>query len=431
MNTAPPDRSTVALSLEWLAVVLAASLPLYRPWVSLSAHLILLLWFVAPGLRGRLQRLRGHHLSLAVLAFIALNLLSLAWSAEPAAGFDYALKYRYLLLIPMLATVVPGERLSFVVGTFIVSAVASVGLSAAVATGMLSFGGAFPGNPSPTMAHLDFSLLLAIASLLALVRALYGEGGPHGRLPWAAACLVLTAGLAINIGRGGQVGFVVALLALLPHWSRGRTRTQIAGAIAVLLLAALALAATAPPAVQRVAAGLDELRAAVVEQSWETNIGGRVAALRVAGEIFVADPIFGTGVGANMAAFRHQLDTELGELKPAIYWYRHFHSQYTQLATELGIAGLGALGLVFWLLARGPYRSRATSAAALATAVTYLVAFVSEPFLQKQIPLVTFALLGGLFAAHQLDEPDAEEAARIRGGATDPIAMLSPDPLPR
>lgn len=431
MTTAPPDRSTVALSLEWLAVVLAASLPLYRPWVSLSAHLILLLWFVAPGLRDRLQRLRGHHLSLAVLAFIALNLLSLAWSAEPAAGFDYALKYRYLLLIPMLATVVPGERLSFVAGTFIVSAAASVVLSAAVATGLLRFGGAFPGNPSPTMAHLDFSLLLAIASLLALVRALYGEGGRRGRLPWAAAFLVLTAGLAINIGRGGQVGFVVGLLALLPHWSRGRTRTQIAGAIAVLLLAALALAATAPPAVRRVVAGLDELRAAVVEQRWETNIGGRVAALRVAGEIFVADPIFGTGVGANMAAFRHQLDTELGELKPAIYWYRHFHSQYTQLATELGIAGLGALGLVFWLLARGPYRSRATSAAALATAVTYLVAFVSEPFLQKQIPLVTFALLGGLFAAHQLDEPDAEEAARIRAGAAEPIAGLSPDPLPR
>jgi O-antigen ligase len=417
--------------LEWLAVVLAASLPLYRPWVSLSAHLILLLWFLAPGLRHRLQLLRGHRLSLAVLAFIALNLLSLAWSADPAAGLDYALKYRYLLLIPMIATVVPEERLSFVAGTFIVAAVVSVALSAAVATGLLRFGGAHAGNPSPTMAHLDYSLVLAVASLLALVRALYGEGGPRGRIAWAAACMVLAVGLAINIGRGGQVGFAVGLLVLIPHWSRGRRWTQVAGVVAALLLAALALAATAPPAVRRVAAGLEELRAAVVEQRWESNVGGRVAALRVAGEIFVAHPILGTGVGANMAAFRHQLDSELGELKPAIYWYRHFHSQYTQLATELGIAGLGALGLVFWLLARGPYRSRATSAAAIATAVTYLVAFISEPFLQKQIPLATFALLSGLLAAHQLDEPASGRSERHRDGASEPAAEISPGSLPR
>ncbi|MCU0232690.1 MAG: O-antigen ligase family protein [Thermoanaerobaculales bacterium] len=431
MTPAPPDRSTAELSLEWLAVVLAASLPLYRPWVSLSAHLILLLWFIAPGLRGRLQLLRQHRLSLAVLAFIALNLLSLAWSAEPGAGFDYALKYRYLLLIPMIATVVPDDRVGVVAGTFIVSAAASVGLSAAVATGLLRFGGAFPGNPSPTMAHLDYSLVLAVASLLALVRVLYGDGGPRGRLAWAAAFMVLAAGLAINIGRGGQVGFVVGLFVLLPHWSRGRTRTQIAGAFAVLLLAVLVLATAAPPAVQRIAAGLEELRAAVVEQSWESNVGGRVAALRVAGEIVASDPILGTGVGANMAAFRHRLDTELGELKPAIYWYRHFHNQYTQLATELGIAGLAALGLVFWLLARGPYRSRAISAAALVTAVTYLVAFVSEPFLQKQIPLVTLALLGGLFAAHQLAEPASGQSEGSRSGPCGPAAGISPGSRPR
>ncbi len=31
--------------LNWLVVVLAFSLPLYRAWVSLAAILILLLWF--------------------------------------------------------------------------------------------------------------------------------------------------------------------------------------------------------------------------------------------------------------------------------------------------------------------------------------------------------------------------------------------------
>ena len=92
------------------------------------------------------------------------------------------------------------------------------------------------------------------------------------------------------------------------------------------------------------------------------------------------------------------------ELKPAIYWYRHLHNQYLQIATELGLAGLAALAWIFWELLRGPYPNRQTHAYAMVLAAVYLLGFLGEPYLHKQVTLVMFSLFAGLFSAEQLDD---------------------------
>jgi O-antigen ligase len=85
---------TVNEVVNWLVVVLAFSIPLYRAWVSLSTALILVLWFFQGDLGGRFARVRRHGLTLAIVAFMALNLLSLLWSSHPAEGIEYWFKYR-------------------------------------------------------------------------------------------------------------------------------------------------------------------------------------------------------------------------------------------------------------------------------------------------------------------------------------------------
>lgn len=397
------DPATISSTLGWLAVMLALSLPLYRQWAGLAAHAILLLWFFDPGVRGRIRSLRRDRLSLAVLAFVALNLLSLLWSSDPAAGFSYVSKYRYLLLVPMIATSVAPARRLLATSAFIAAAAVSVALSAAVALGLLRIGDAHAGNPSPTMAHIDYTVLLAVAALLALVRVLYGNGGRGRRLGWLAAFLLLAGGLAVNIGRSGQLGFVAGLAVLLLHWSRGRTAAA-AAAAAGLAAATLALLALSPPVINRIGEGVTDFRAAVVDQEYESNVGGRLAALTVAAAMVREDPLLGTGAGGNMPAFRHLLDTEFQELKPAVFWYRHLHNQYAQIATELGLAGLAALAWIFWELVRGPYHSRGVQASALVIAAVYLASFVGDPFLHKQLPLLTFALFAGLTAGARFDE---------------------------
>ncbi len=164
----------------------------------------------------------------------------------------------------------------------------------------------------------------------------------------------------------------------------------------------------------RIAESKADLTAALTEQRYNGSLGGRVAATIVAGEIVREHPIFGTGVGANMAAFKALLDSEFDELKPAIYWYRHFHSQYTQIATELGMVGLLSLAWIFWELLRGPYTDPHTRSIAWILGVVYLVGFIGEPYLHKQIPLVTFALFAGLLSADTLDAKPPGSSGNLR-----------------
>lgn len=397
------DRRAV---IGWLTAVLAFSLPLYRPWIGLAAALIMLLWLFDRHLISRLARLRHHPLTGAVLVFLTLNLASLIWTSDPVEGLRYVAKYRYLLLIPMLATSSGKLFRLRSLAALQIGAVAAVGLSLAVAVGAFRIGNAHPGNPSPTMAHLDFTLILAVASILALTRALYAHTSRSERVLWSAAFALTAAGMLINIGRSGQLGFFAGLIVLLVRWVFDSPRRLFAASVALALLAAAAMGSLAPPVSQRMNNAREELRAAVVDGDYESNIGGRIAAVEVARSIIREDPLLGTGVGGNMPRFRHVLDTELAEFKPAIYWYRHFHNQYAQVASELGLAGLASLAWIFWALIRGPYRSRELATAASAIAAVYLVGFLGEPFLHKQIPLIAFALVSGLISAEQLEDTE-------------------------
>ena len=409
----PEPESSLEVTLGWLTVVLAVSLPIYRPWVTLATSAILILWLFGGSIGLRVSRLRGHRLTVAVLFFLVLNVSSLLWTSDAGAGIRYLTKYRYLLLIPALASAVRPIYRRWAVTVFELAAGVSVVLSVGVLTGLFRLRDAHPGNPSPTMAHLDYGLLLALAALLILARVLYMEMPLGRRILWIGLALLAIVGLVVNIGRAGHLAFAGGLAVLLIHVARGRSMRLVIGVTAGLAVVLLLLWFSFPTFQARVDGAHTELKAAVVDHRYDSNLGGRVAAMKVAREVFREDPIFGTGVGGNMLAFRRVIDTRYTEFKTSIYWYRHYHNQYTQVVTELGLAGLLALAWIFWELIRFPGRRRETNAAALVLATVYLLGFLGEPFFHKQITLVMFSLFAGLISAEQLEASDGHsEPAR-------------------
>lgn len=386
--------------VNWLVVVLAFSIPLYRAWVSLAAALILILWFFQGGLGERAGRLRRHPLTLAILAFLALNLLSLAWSSDPLAGVDYATKYRYLLLIPAVASSLQPRfaqpaLLAFLAGTALAALMMPV-----VILGDLHFHRTHPGNPAVTMSHLDFSMVLAVAALLVVVRLGHGGLEARQRLAWITLLVVLFAGLLVNIGRSGQLAFVGTLPVLIPVVLRRRSgwaRTAgVVGALAVIIAAYLLV----PPFHERVDQAAAEIRDAVTERRVDTNQGKRLAGMVVGLDIVREHPILGTGIGGNMPEFRRLLGTDHPELEEAVGWFPHLHNQYLQIATELGLMGLLSLAAIFVALFAGRYRDPLVRSAAVALGCAYLLGFLGDPYLHKQLPLVLFALAAGIISSN-------------------------------
>lgn len=398
------DPRPINLYVNLLVVVLAFSLPLYRHWVTLAAPLAVLLWFFEGRLWERLATLCHEPVARALAAFLVLNLVSLTWSAAPSDGFGYVSKYHYLLLIPALATSMRPRFRRLAENAFLLGAVLAAALSFAVMSDLVHIAGIDRANPAVTMSHLDFSMVLAVAALLALDRAVRDALTWRGRTLLVAGAVWLAACLAGNIGRSGQLAFAVTLPVMAVIWSSSRSRRHaLMSAIAAVVLLVVGYAVV-PHLHQRVDAAASEVAAAFRSGDYATNQGNRVAGAIVATAIVHERPVLGTGVGANMIEFRRLLDSRFPDLRPAVYWYPHMHNQYLQSVTETGLTGLAAM---LWLMLRiARPRDRFTARGVL-LALVYLVGFLGDPFLHKQMPLVTLAVLAGLEASRaREDEPD-------------------------
>jgi O-antigen ligase len=399
----PAPALTVEAWIGWLAVLMAVAIPLYHPWIGMAAVLMALIWIFGRGLGARLRRLRGDRLTAAVVAYFAFNLLSILWSGDRLSGLQQLGTTWYVLLVPILTSTIDRAFRRAIATVLVAATSASACLSILVASGSLQAFGGRPHNPSPTMHHIDFSLVLAVAALLVLVHLLYPGRRPKRPVVPALAWVVIAIALVLNIGRGGQLAFAVGLAVLVVHWGLGR-RPLVAAGAALVAIALLAAAWFAAPALrERAATGVRELHAAVSQQRYDGSIGGRVAALRIAGDMVRDRPVFGAGLGGAMPEFRARVADD-PELAFAIGWYPHMHNQYAATATETGLLGLLALAWIFWELVRSANQRSAEAATAWVLASTYLVAFVAEPFFGKPLTLALFALVAGLISSATISQ---------------------------
>jgi O-antigen ligase len=389
----------INLSINLLLLVLAFSIPIYRKWVVICAPLIIVLWFIDGRLRDKLRVLRHHRLTLAILAFILLNAASLLWSSDPRTGLAYIAKYRYLLLVPVIATSLQHRFRARVRVALVTGSTISVLLSLAFALRLFRSSSVYHGNPAPTMSHLDFSMIIAVAALLIVNHLAHNPMTGHRWTAWLGLLVLHIAGLLVNIGRSGQAAFAVTLLVMVPIYLSRRSRRAAAGGILAVLVALFLAYSLVPRFHRRVKTAITEIEETVTEHRYRGSFGRRIAGAIVAADMIRSRPVLGTGVGANMNEFRSLLDTQYQQFREVVYWFPHLHNQYLQVTTELGLVGLGSMLLIFFVLIRGPYPRREEQDLAALLCCAFLVGFLGDPFLHKNLPLVLFATLSGVISA--------------------------------
>jgi O-antigen ligase len=389
------------LSINYLLVTLALLLPIYRKAVSVVAPLLVILWLIDGPLKEKYEAVRNSRLSLAVILFILLNLVSLLWSDNLQEGFSYVSKYRYLLLVPVAATSLRPRFLQPLLLAFLGGVSASLIWSYGIYTGVIPYGGKYPLNPAPTMSHLDYSIFLAFAALLTLNLVVKRPLPIRLRLLGLGLFIAVAVGLLFNLGRSGQLAFFGTLLIVLPLYVNGRPLVRLLYSVLAVMLALNIGYATVPIFTSRVDAAITDLTAALFDGSFDSSIGERIASMIVSVEILEQHPLLGTGTGDNMVEFRRLLRTRFQHLEDAVAWYPHMHNQYLQTATELGLVGLLVmLNIIVQLLRVRPDNPEMRSLAIILASV-FLLGFVGDPFFHKQLPLVLFSLMAGVVAAER------------------------------
>jgi len=361
----------------------------------------MLLWFLEGDYARKWKRILGTPPALAVLVFVGVNALSLMWCSDPVAGLDYLSKYRYLLLVPMIATSLRPQYRWPALNALLIGVCLSLVWSYAMYFGWVHSGKGYPENPSPTMLHLDYSMFLAFAALMVLNTLVRRHLSSRQRFAWAVLLAYVTTGLFINIGRSGQLAFFGALLVITPTYLRGSAIRRVLVTTAAVGLALIAVYSTIPVFHDRVNAAASEIRAALVNQRYESNQGKRIAAMIVSAHIIRDHPVLGAGIVDNMDEFRILLDTRFQHLRDAVHWFPHLHNQYVQVTTEIGLVGLASLLAIFYTIFRCRLGDREIQSLAILLGCVYLFGFVGDPFLRKQLPLVQFATVLGILVAEK------------------------------
>ncbi len=381
--------------LNLLFVAFAFVLPLSRAGITIFSLLIILLWLLSHEKYKRLKELTQSHAFQALMLFWLYTLVSLAWveSHNWMDAIGYAFKYWYFLVIVAIATTIEQEKILSVISAFILGMLISELLSYGIFFELISLNHGSSDNPTPFMNHLDYGLYLAFTSLLLLSRLLYEESLKY-RLFYLLFFISVTINLFIIAGRIGYLAFGVGFVMLWMHrfgylW---RAFGIAMGALVVIVSLAFNLSNTFH---ERVNVSLDNLQKLYYHQDYCTSWGSRMGALIIAKEIVAQESLLGSGVIDHTDRLRAIIAHQYPQME-CLSWFEHYHNQYAEVVTSLGLVGLVIFLSIFYALVRMRFENREFESIKVVFVSLFLVGFIAEPFMMKQFSLALFVLFFAL-----------------------------------
>jgi len=327
------------------AVALAVSLPFSTALDNVLLGLVLLCWLAGGNHRAYWERLRHHPVAWTVAGFIALLALGLTYGERaPGDGMHYFGKYADLLFaVVFLSLFHDAEWRRRALLAFAGSLVLLLALSYSIRFGVIPpnhWIAGTPANPVVFKQWITHGILMAFGAYLFTLFGLQASQ-PGRRAVWYGLALLALGNVLFMIqGRTGYV--VLALLALyLGYVWRGLAGLAIA---ALCTSAVIAIAFILPGALHdRTELAVREFQQTQPGVATQTSVGRRIEFYRNSLAIIRDHPLLGVGTGGFPYAYEKQV------AGTAMAPTRNPHNEYLHLTLQLGIVGLMALFVLFWV----------------------------------------------------------------------------------
>jgi putative inorganic carbon (HCO3(-)) transporter len=281
--------------------------------------------------------------ALALLALVALALLSPGWSLDPAASRAASAELVKLAAAYLAVTsLVDGpDRLRRVLWALaLAAAVPAYHAVQNAVTGTDLLDGYRARWLGPFLDPNRLGMALVAAALL-LVGLRPRARGPVAQLGVGLLLALLVAAILFTYSRGAALGLATGLLAYVVSGRGARTRSAVlVGAIAVALLA------LAPERFW-------QRTGTIAAYGGDASALARIHAWETAGHVLAARPLTGVGQGAFRAAWATYAPAEAG---PRAYVA---HNLFLEVAAELGIVALAAFVAFVGAGLRGAFRASA------------------------------------------------------------------------
>lgn len=313
--------------------------PLSTSLLGLFSILAAVAWILSGGLFDLARQFRANPSSLIALLLFCLMAAALTYSSvEPAEGFATLRKYRELLLMPVVFSILSlgsvlrqRAQLSFLAGCIVLMAISYLGYFEILDTGRYGYSIVF---------HITHSFFMAVLGFWAMHKAAAASWQSWKRYVWLAVCGAAIVNLFyIAPGRTGM--FVFCCLTLLYLYQR---LSLLKWVVAIVIFLALLFGAyqTSDNFSVRVNEAISEIVDYEPGKS-RTSIGQRFDWWKVSLQLVGEKPIFGHGAGAFETA--HNRAIKGSRITPT----DNPHNEYLFITAQFGLIGLALFLLIIGL----------------------------------------------------------------------------------
>lgn len=382
--------------INYIFLLYAFLLPLSRAGITILTALLFVLWLFTADFKKKITFLKSNKIAIYLFAFIALSLLSLVWSDNVSSGLYYIRKYWYYLTIFVIATSVHKKYIKYAITAFLSGMFISEMLSYGIFFELFTFKNVPSDNPTPFMNHLQYSMFLAFTSLLLLNRYFYEERLKY-KILYLLYFLTVTTNLFINAGRTGQVAFFIALFVL----GLLNIKRKLLSLFIMLTLSSSILFVSyqvSPVFKSRIDVGVKDIKGIYQNEDYSTSIGLRIGAWTVGSEIFMDNPLLGTGVTNDMNKMREYITNNHPEMQ-CVKIMPSYHNYYVHTAVRLGIIGLFLYLMIFYSILKLEAPVKENSNLKILFVVVYMISSLFENMFHEQFSEAFFAFFVGVFIA--------------------------------
>lgn len=386
--------------INYLILIYAFSLTLPKGFKRFTAIVMILLWLTDTK-KYNLQVITP--IKIFVL-FILMSLLSIIWSeyANLIDILNYVRTYWYYLPLFVIYKYLKEENINLAITFFLTGMFISEILSYGNFFNIWQVGYGSPSDPTVFYNHTQYSIFLAVSTLLIYIKILHEENNVSKFL-LILFLISVTVNLLINGGRTGQIAFFITIISFIIYQYKFNFKFILTGALIItsLFFASYQFSSVFKHRFNRISVDINK---AIDNNDFNSSIGGRLGFYIVAKDLILESPILGQGTNSHLQASKKIIENKYPELAYTCTLC-HTHNQYLEILFQLGLVGLFLFLFMIYKIFSLKIENIELDSIKFSVLSLFLVASFSDVLFHLPVMISLFSfIIGVTFAQHRVEQ---------------------------
>ncbi len=386
--------------INYLILIYAFSLSLPQGLKRFTAILMILLWLTDKK-KYTLQVIAPIKI---FIIFILMSLLSIFWSeyANLSDILNYIKTYWHYIPLFIIYKYLKKENMNLSITFFLFGIFISEILSYGNFFNIWQVGRGTPSDPTVFYNHTQYSIFLAVSSLLIHIKILHEENSVS-KLFLILFLMSVTINLLINGGRTGQIAFFITIFSFIIYKYRFNFKFIFIGALIItsLLFTSYQFSPIFKDRFNQLSLNINKI---IDNNNFTSSIGGRLGFYLVAKDLILESPMLGQGTNSHIQASQKIIEDKYPELTRT-YTLSHTHNQYLEIIFQLGLVGLFLFLFIIYKTFSLKIEDVELDSIKFIVISLFLVGSLADVLfhLHSTISLFSF-IIGVIFAQHRIEE---------------------------